>query len=46
MKVLIKVETPGTEEVLEALGKVLDDTPALEKAKRLLLQQEEVEQGS
>jgi hypothetical protein len=41
MKVLTRAETPETEEIIEALERVLDETPALEKAKHILLHQEE-----
>lgn len=41
MKVMTRVEPAETEEIIEALGRVLDETPALERAKRLLLHQEE-----
>ncbi len=37
MKVMTRAEPAETEEVIEALGRVLDETPALEKAKRIQL---------
>jgi hypothetical protein len=44
MKVLTRIEPPGREEVVEALGRMLDETVGFEKAKRLLLHQDELEQ--
>lgn len=44
MKVLTRIEAPEREEVVEALGRILDETEGLEKAKRLLLRQEELQQ--
>jgi hypothetical protein len=43
MKVMTRAEPAKTEEIIEALGRMLDETPALEKAKRLLLRQEDAE---
>lgn len=44
MKVLTRIEAPGREEIVEALGRILDETAGLEKAKRLLLRQDELQQ--
>lgn len=44
MKVLTRVESPSREEIIEVLGRILDEAPAVEKAKRLLLHQGESEQ--
>jgi hypothetical protein len=43
MKVLTRVEPPSREEVIESLGRILDETAGLEKAKSLLLHQDELQ---
>jgi hypothetical protein len=40
LRVLTRVSPPEDEEVAEAIGKVLDELPALEKARLLLLKTE------
>lgn len=45
LKVLTRVKPPTHEEVLDALGPVLDEAVALEKAKQLLLRMEIEAQG-
>jgi hypothetical protein len=45
LRVFTVEKSPTRDEILEALGHVLDETPALEKAKRLLLHLEEEEQS-
>ena len=40
LRVLTRVSPPEDEEISEALGKVLDELPALEKARLLLLKTE------
>jgi hypothetical protein len=37
MKVLTRIEPPTREEIIDVLGPVMDEAPALDKAKRLLL---------
>ena len=37
LKVMTSINLPDDEEIVEALGKVLDELPALEKARLLLL---------
>ena len=41
MKVMTRAEPAATEEIIEVLARVLDETPALEKAKRLFLMKQE-----
>lgn len=44
LRVFTAEKTPTRDEIVEALGLVLDETPALEKAKRLLLHLDEEDQ--
>jgi len=37
LNVLTRIKAPAQNEILDALGPVLDETPALDKAKRMLL---------
>lgn len=41
LNVLTRVKAPAPDEILDALGPVLDDAPALEKAKRMVLRADE-----
>jgi hypothetical protein len=43
LKVMAGAVPPEDEEIMSALGKVIDETPALEKAQRLLLKIEQDE---
>jgi hypothetical protein len=45
LKALTRVSPPEDEEVVSAIGKVLDELPALEKARLLLLKAEGGDQG-
>jgi hypothetical protein len=41
LNVLTRIKAPAQDEILDALGPVLDDAPALDKAKRMLLRADE-----
>lgn len=46
LRVLSRIEPPDDEEVIASIGKVLDELPALEKARALLLKVGEEERDS
>lgn len=44
LNVLTRIKAPAQDEILDALGPVLDEAPALEKAKRMLLRADQEEE--